>query len=239
MYWPLPLITFKDIPKWLIHNKNDVILSEYKDSYWFKNSAESLAIICLKKSEEVSREVNLLLPAYFCNQSIRFLRGINVKLLFYALKDDLTPDYEYISKNFSNETIDIFLHVNFFGKIASNKESKEFANDIGATLIEDCAHIISPFQSKKFHGDFIIFSPHKFFPIPMISLVLTNSSLNLNKRQSYQGIPFKWFIKQLIKKTIKRNYRNKKIKEIKPTLENLTFISPNLLSINVAKNYEI
>ena len=36
---------------------------------------------------------------------------------------------------------------------------------------------------------------------------------------------------------IKRNYRNKKIKEIKPTLENLTFISPNLLSINVAKNY--
>lgn len=237
MNWPLPLITFNDIPKWLIHNKNNLKLPKYKNSYWFKNSAESIAIICLKKKEEISREVNILLPAYFCNQSIRFLRNINVKLLFYALKEDLTPDYEYISKTFSGKKIDIFLHVNFFGKIVGNKKSKEFANDIGATLIEDCAHIMSPFQSNKFYGDYIIFSPHKFFAIPTISLVLTNCSLNFYKIRSFESVPYIWLFKQLIKIIFKINYRNRDYKETKPIKENLNFVSPNLITINVAKNY--
>lgn len=203
MIWPTPLLNGPDLFAWFAPSSGTAILPEgYHTMYWRAGGAEALAEVCDRIAIQKNRRISLLLPGYFCGQSLRFLRSSNVELLFYPLTDDLVPDYSYIEETCINKNFDIFLHVHYFGKIEGHRESREFTNKYGAVLIEDCAHIISPWICDEWEGDYLIFSPHKHFPLPRLGVVLSKELNDINHLHDSDSsaLPHIWAIKQFVRR---------------------------------------
>ena len=49
----------------------------------------------------------------------------------------------------------LFLHVHYFGHFIDAQNSADFCQRYECLLIEDCAHIISPFVGMNFVGEFV------------------------------------------------------------------------------------
>jgi len=199
MVRPLPLLGVMDLKKWFGRpNKSIPLPAGYNSIYWRSSGAAALAEVCERTVLQKDRKISLLLPGYFCGPSLRYLRSIRVNLKFYPLTNDLTPDYSFIKESLDKNKIDIFLLVHYFGRISSQLESRILTDENDLILIEDCAHVISPSVSNKWVGDYLIFSPHKHFPLPSISLILAKRTY-LNDLNSMSMPPIRWFLKQLIK----------------------------------------
>ena len=102
MLYPIPLsgvfVLLKSIFGWR-RGENNWIIDSYKNSLWFCGSAEILLNICNQVNKK-PENISIMLPAYFCGQSLRYLRNTGINFIFYDLCDNLSPDYEKIEKNF-------------------------------------------------------------------------------------------------------------------------------------------
>jgi len=237
MVSPLPLVSNNDLTKWFnIPNEKISLPSGYNSMYWRNGGAVALAEICEKIILEKGRKIKLFLPGYFCGQSLRYLRNIKVELDFYPLTSYLTPDYSFIRKYIEKNKIDVFLLVHYFGRISSQLESRNLADENNVTLIEDCAHIISPTLTKKWYGDYLIFSPHKHYPLPLISLVLTKEKVNGNMKGSSM-LPVKWVLKQIVKYVYEPSQKTKWGLLWSSDVEALNAKYPPDAIVSVASNY--
>lgn len=204
MFSLVPTLGLRDLQKWTQNSEGDFRMFEgYEDFCWTLGGAESLAFICKNVSPLKDRALNIYLPAYFCGQSMRFLRSLNFKLCFYKLDENLLPDYSSIIASSKKNPVDVLVHVHYFGQVSGQKQSRVVADELGAVLIEDCAHVLSPFAMKFWVGDYLIFSPHKHFPLPKIGLVISKMKLANNPLLKNQGLPFLWLMKELVRR-IKR-----------------------------------
>lgn len=170
----------------------------YSGLRWHESSAVALAALCQEHlSGNSDQHLNFWLPAYFCGQSLRYLRGIGVQLCFYPLDDNLLPDYPSMRQMAENAPPFMLLHVHYFGRIASQKQSREFADKTGALLIEDCAHVISPRTCSDWVGDYLIFSPHKLFALPSVGLTFSRKPFAVVQTAPAQ-LPWSWFLRHML-----------------------------------------
>ena len=102
------------------------------------------------------------------------------------LKDG-NPDITACGEMISEGKHDLIVAVHYFGKPALLEKLSDFSAKVGAWFIEDAVHVLHPIDDVGIYGDFVIYSPHKFFPIPdggiLISRTvgpskITNSLLN-------------------------------------------------------------
>ena len=87
MMWPLPLPNMTDLSSLLRQQfrGNKETLREipgYQSTKWFMGGAEALSYICRHIASKHKKLVKLLLPSYFCGQSLRFLRIDGVDFSF-------------------------------------------------------------------------------------------------------------------------------------------------------------
>ena len=226
-----PLFRFKDFKYLHKKQKIDFQLTNYKNYYWYKSGAEALSSIIFKEISNYKKdEVVILLPAYFCGQTLRFIRSMNLKIFFYEINKSFKPIYEKIDLKINDFKKIFFVHVHYFGKINSQIESRKFCDQISATLIEDCAHIISPVIRKKWVGEYLLFSPHKHYSVPSIGLVITNNELNFKKNNSFEFI---WFLKQLYYTFFKKSHYSKYKDVWTSTLENFEISYVSSININL------
>jgi hypothetical protein len=204
MFQSTPRLTLSGLLQWYWSSKESLIVpSGYKKIYWRNSGALSLGEICLDISRKKKRRINVYLPGYFCGQSLRYLRSIQVNLNFYELDEEFLPNYSLLNDVKKNENIDVFVHVHYFGKINGQQKSRDFCNKCDAILIEDCAHIMSPGLSKKWRGDYLIFSPHKHFPLPAIALIIVRDKFFLFNHYKKEKFPYWWIFKEVIKKFLR------------------------------------
>ena len=227
----LPIQDFSEYKNWLKINNS----KNYDFDNWGNSGAEAIAIICKEEFLKKRRKINLLLPGYFCGQTLKFLRTLDVNFYFYKLNDDLTPDLDYIQNNYNSKIIDLFIAVHYFGKLNNFEEINYFFKDKNVEIIEDCAHIISPNVNHTFVGDFLIFCPHKFYPLPQISLI--RRMQNLNKTKLSKRFPLIWFLKQFVKRLNLIKKKNVWKIEISSFKKLLSDKYPSLFLVNAAKNY--
>ena len=169
-------------------------LPEYGEPLWLQGGAEALAYICnfyLKRQPKLT----LLLPDYFCGQSLRYLRSMNVDLDFYPLTQTLTPDLGYLKQY--QKKVDLFLLVHYFGKIVDRTNIIRFCHENNATLIEDCAHVLSPVVDRGWLGEYLIFSPRK-------QMAVKNGGVLYSRNEKFSGVHPKksqwtWYLKQYLK----------------------------------------
>lgn len=183
------MITTVPLPSWqelaasfVGHRLNDDDLARpwkrgTEHAFWFSRAAWALKILVLwrAKTKETNNPV-LWLPDYFCNQSTLPARDAGARLIFYPIGPDLEPDWTACDALADMEQPDLFVLVHYFGKPADGAKARSFCDKVGASLIEDAAHVLGPVDHIGGHGDFIFYSPYKTFPVPDGAVLLVRDT---------------------------------------------------------------
>lgn len=238
MIWPVPLFGISDFKYWLSGRRAKIQLPlGYSLILWYQSGAAGLAAICEHLKLNSSRRVSLLLPSYFCGQTLGYLRGLSVTIHFYELTDALLPNYEKILRQYVPGSIDLMVHVHYFGNVTGQAQSRNLADHLGAQLIEDCAHVISPEAHHSWVGDFLTFSPHKNFPLPKLGLVICRDILDLSTSMSSIGPLFSWIVRQIAPRILNKAPKPHWGRVWSGGTTKLDLKSPNGLSIHAACLY--
>ena len=179
-----PLPSFNNLIKSCLLLSRDCDISTWskgnQKGYWLSKSSQSLGILaelCIRISKE--KTAVILLPSYMCNEALDYIRDLSVKIVFYPLNDDLSPnklEFLRISKAYKP---DLILIVHFFGVEIDGSFMREYCTKNSVFLVEDAVHCIKPINGIGSYGDFVIYSPHKYFPVPQGALLIINSSAQL------------------------------------------------------------
>ena len=166
-------------------------LGENDLGFWLSRSAWSLFLIAKYRfSVSDKDQLNVWLPSYFCNASLAPLRELNINLIFYPLLDAGSPNIDVCNEILTHESSpDLFIAVHYFGYSIELEQTANFVKSQGAWLIEDAAQILSPQKKIGDHSHFLLYSPHKFLPIPDGALLIIKSN-NLFLDYSLQVLNF-------------------------------------------------
>ena len=193
---------------WNSQNYSNLIFSR---SSW---SIDFIAKYRLKTSDFT--EITILIPSYFCNSSLAPLRELSARLLFYPIKSSGLPDIEELKKLIAEEKhIDMIIGVHYFGKHFDFSEILEIARLNKIWFVEDCAHLLTPSKNRRIKSDFLMFSPHKFLPIPDGAILSVNENIFSTKLEKedfshfYEEYiknkedlfrPYIWYCKRILQK---------------------------------------
>ena len=178
-------------------------LKDYIQVAWVRGGAQAIALAIKSLQTHKQLKTAVYLPAYFCGDSLRFLRSMKIEFVFYELNSDFTPNLDSIRPSKKQDTVSIFLLVHFFGKYLSPHKAKDFCRQHGMVLIEDCAHLTKP----HFHGhvgDFLVFSPHKHFGTKFGGVLLTRyGDLGKIKSRKINKSNLSWYLGKSLQSKIK------------------------------------
>ncbi len=183
------MLTFQPLPDWQdlfakesLERTSPESLSTHwqvanEKCFWYSRAAFALAAIEAWWRRAIEdRPATVWLPDYFCNQSTLPVRQAGAELVFYPVKEDLSPDWLRCRELSTTRTPDLFVLVHYFGIEADGGGAAQFCRESGALLIEDAAHVLRPHGKIGHHGDFIFYSPHKMLPVPDGAILLVNAT---------------------------------------------------------------
>ena len=233
MIYSNPTLKLNDLKFYFSFIKNEILIDNYPNKFWSNSSAESFAII-FNSFKKVKK--NIYIPKYFCGQSLGYLRGVNANIIFYDIDDDFNIDFDKIKFTGKLSKSDIFVIVHYFGKISDYSKLLQLKEKINFTIIEDCVHINKPYNSMNWIGDFLLFSPHKHFPVPTIGLILSKTKITFNYANS-RNININWLLKGLLKKIFSlKSTTNWGIKWSKK-INTINSRGPNNLHVKISENF--
>lgn len=213
----------KELPSWkqFFSMKKGIVYSEFLDDkekwYFMAESCMSIKLVlsAVRESERKDR-VTIWLPAYFCSQTYYSFKEDWVDSIFYPVNEQLEPDWNWIKEKTKEKNADCLLYVHYFGEYRDISKARQYCNNHGAILIEDCAHIAIKIDKYGKTGDFAIFSPHKSLPVPDGAILYANQgagkrdiSAIINKiddiYKDLQKIDSdkKWYLKKFIQKVFR------------------------------------
>jgi perosamine synthetase len=129
---------------------------------------------------------NVLVPSYHCTSVVEPILQYGGDVKFYNVGLDLQPDIDDIEKKIDAKTR-VVLVIHYFGFPQPIVKIKEFCQERGLYLIEDCAHVLQGRTEEGIvlgtSGDISIFSWRKFLPVyDGGQLVINNPALKLDSR---------------------------------------------------------
>ena len=126
-----------------------------------------LALASALARSGVGPDSEVLVPAYHCQSIVEPIEALGARPVFYRVQTDLSVDFSDIERKLTRDARSV-IAVHFFGISADMSRLRELCNEVGATLIEDCAHCFSYSREPPAYGvagNFVITSPRKFLPI--------------------------------------------------------------------------
>jgi len=112
----------------------------------------------------------LLAPAYHCVTMLDPALALGAQVHLYSLKPNLMPDPDSLEQIYaqSAKPVKALLATHFFGFVQEFSWLKQWCDERGIALIEDCSHVLfsEQYQARGvgLYGKFIASSPYKFFP---------------------------------------------------------------------------
>jgi dTDP-4-amino-4,6-dideoxygalactose transaminase len=171
-------ITQAPLPSFLVVIKSLINFKSYEKKiidYWrasdelclsLSRSALSIELIarwCQK--DRNNKNISIWCPDFFCNESLSFLRQLEVEIVFYPLDELGKPDWLKFPE-LNKKSPDIFILVHYFGDTSMSEKVIDFCKQNNSLLIEDATHAIQPVENIGDFGDMVLYSPHKHFAIP-------------------------------------------------------------------------
>ena len=228
-----------------INQGTDVMHPWYRKNeiaYRFSKSSVSLALIAnwVQKNCTNNKRISVWVPDFFCNQSLIPLRQVGVDLQFYPVDQDMLPDWKKCKELATKFSPDLFLFVHYFGQLSDCQGVRAFCNERKTLIIEDCTQVMVPWGKLEAVGDFVIYSPHKWFAMPDGAILVIrpknlqkfNSNLNDIQDSFNSEISLlpekkhsvrKWGVKQLILSLCPFLWHLRKGKTHESKLSNLVF----------------
>lgn len=120
---------------------------------------------------------SILVPDYICGAALSPLRHSGIKTCYYALDNNLNPDWKNL-RRIIDKNIKGLLIVNYFGFPNALQQAREFCQEYGIYLLEDNAHGYLSLNGRLplgSYGDISIFSFRKTLPIPNGAALLVNN----------------------------------------------------------------
>ena len=140
---------------------------------WTSKSAWSLALLVEFRRRALGqvengtvREIEVWLPAFFCDESLGPMRSLGASLRFFDVDEQLNPNAASVRALSLASKPDILVGVHYFGQPADLSLLHELAESCGAWLVEDAAHVLTPEGAVGTLGDFVLYSPHKHVAAP-------------------------------------------------------------------------
>lgn len=118
----------------------------------------------------LDKQSTLMAPAYHCVTMLDPALALGAQVQLYSLKPNLMPDPDSLQQICSQSTkpIKALLATHFFGFVRDFSWLKQWCDERGIALIEDCSHVLfsEQYQARGagLYGKFIASSPYKFFP---------------------------------------------------------------------------
>jgi dTDP-4-amino-4,6-dideoxygalactose transaminase len=143
----------------------------HKNIHFFPRGSHALAAVAKAVAGKRERPV-CFLPGYFCNQSLDPLRGVGAELVFYRTRANFCPEWEDVYHLAQKKKPDLFVLVHYFGLINDVAGAISFTKDMDCVLLEDCAHILAPYESVAQTNSIQLYCPHKLLSLPPIALLV-------------------------------------------------------------------
>lgn len=105
-------------------------------------------------------------PDYFCNGALAALRRSGAEIVFYPVDLDLRPDWAACAAMAEDRPPGVFVLVHYMGTRGDIETARAFCDATGARLLEDATQLLRPVGGIGSLGDFVCYSPRKFFDIP-------------------------------------------------------------------------
>ncbi|MDP2881176.1 MAG: DegT/DnrJ/EryC1/StrS family aminotransferase [Azonexus sp.] len=118
----------------------------------------------------LDKQSALLAPAYHCVTMLDPALALGAQVQLYSLKPNLMPDSDSLEQMYSQSSLPVkaLLATHFFGFVQDFSWLKQWCDERGIALIEDCSHVLffEQYQARGagLYGKFIASSPYKFFP---------------------------------------------------------------------------
>lgn len=128
--------------------------------------SHSFPLIAACASRDGRKRPLFWLPEYFCNEAAGLLRDGTADIAVYPVTRDLDPDWPACEALAAICPPDVVVLIHFFGRAGEAAEARAFCDRHGARLVEDATHVLRPVDGIGEAGDFVCFSPRKFFDIP-------------------------------------------------------------------------
>lgn len=122
----------------------------------------------LLQSLDLPKDSLVILPAFNCIDVLAPLHALQLKPLFYRLKQSLEPDFSQMEMWIETLPVKVVVLVHHFGCKQDVKRTHEMCLKHNIVLLEDCAHLLElPDQMLHSYSDlhYKIYSPKKFFPV--------------------------------------------------------------------------
>jgi hypothetical protein len=207
-------------------------------AFWFSRAAWALKILVLWCAKTKATENPVLwLPDYFCNQSTLPARDAGARLIFYPIGADLEPDWAACDALAKMDKPDLFILVHYFGKPANGAKARMFCDKVGASLIEDAAHVLGPIDDIGGYGDFIFYSPYKTFSVPDGAVLLVKDnpvaesiSQIVPRLPSNAPSPWAWRVKRILQKILPASLLEKRARNRRPNFNDDPPLTPLALT---------
>ena len=237
MLYPVPILSPNKMAQSFISvglSRRQWHLSGYQDPSWYCSGAGILSSIC-EKHKNRDGNITIMLPFYFCGQSLRHLRSMKATLVFYGLDEELTPNFKDIEEVLNNVVPTIFLHVHYFGRVLEQDKVRRLCNAYNMLMVEDCAHVIHPRVEARWQGDYVFFCPHKFFPVKNGSVLYERESSKKNFVQRKVPFPIFWYLKKYISSFKQKRLMNCEV-QWNSLYEDDSFLAPSDLELGLLQS---
>lgn len=168
---------------------------------WHSRSSHSLATIAKAATRRLGRPAVVVVPAYFCAATLEPLRRVGARIQFLPVDKYLMVDWLGYP-----HSPDLVVLPHIFGQPTNVAAAVELCRRSGATLIEDCAHVLMPGPGVGEAGDYVLWSPHKLLAVPQGGLLVRRSTAPdaVSDLQAHGAVAAmgSWFGKRLIQKVI-------------------------------------
>lgn len=120
------------------------------------------------KIYDFDRNSSVLVPDFICESILKPFKKLGVKIIYYRIKDDLSPNWDQIELISNKQPISAILMVHYFGQPQEIKKFKYFCEQKNILLIDDNAHGHSGKDDNTLlgtSGNFGFSSPRKLLGI--------------------------------------------------------------------------
>ena len=204
----LPLPGHRTVAAFLQQDGDDLSVwtSHGRDTRVYSRGAWALAAAVAAVSSE-GRRAAVFLPDYFCNEALGPLRAAGHRLVFYPIDEAFQPRWTVLRTLTAAQAAPLaIVIVHYFGFPTPCCEAVSLCAATGATLIEDCAHILAPTGDVGRRGQFVVYSPHKLLPLPQGGILVAHqvksgSTIPSTSRVALNRSAAAWLAKRVIQRS--------------------------------------
>ena len=108
-----------------------------------------------------------------------------MQLVFYPVTENLNPDWRLLhALVLLNGKPDVFILVHYFGFPGEIRNAFQFCQQVGAVLLEDGAHVLTPIGGIGKFSWASVFSPYKLLPVPKLGVLVTSKETEISCEMS-------------------------------------------------------